>query len=428
MAKPLSEGFVNGHANKNSNCGTSFPTEEFSNDCKSELLSANDAADKKVGEPLDMRNGPRHRPVTPLRVLRGILCLLVLLLTAFMAIVYWAPITCVFLRLFSVHYSRKATSFLFGLWLALWPFLFEKINKTKVVFSGETVPSKERVLVIANHRTEVDWMYLWDLALRKDCLGYIKYVLKNSLIKLPIFGWGFHILEFISVERKWEIDEPVMHRMLSTFQDPRDPLWLAVFPEGTDFTEQKCLRSQQFARDNGLPVLKNVLLPKTRGFCLCLSTLRNSLDAVYDVTIGYKYRLPQFIDNALGVDPSEVHINVRRILLSDIPSSQEEASNWLVERFQQKDQLLSDFSSQGHFPNEGTEGDLSMFKCLVNVFVVLSLIAICTYLTIFSSVWFKMYVALSCAYLAWATYFGIWPSPIFGSLGVWLSTKKSKVV
>ncbi|XP_020530272.1 probable 1-acyl-sn-glycerol-3-phosphate acyltransferase 5 isoform X7 [Amborella trichopoda] len=230
------------------------------------------------------------------------------------------------------------------------------------------------------------------------------------------------------LERKWEIDEPVMHRMLSTFQDPRDPLWLAVFPEGTDFTEQKCLRSQQFARDNGLPVLKNVLLPKTRGFCLCLSTLRNSLDAVYDVTIGYKYRLPQFIDNALGVDPSEVHINVRRILLSDIPSSQEEASNWLVERFQQKDQLLSDFSSQGHFPNEGTEGDLSMFKCLVNVFVVLSLIAICTYLTLFSSVWFKVYVALSCAYLASATYFGIWPSPIFGSLGVGLSTKKSKLV
>jgi 1-acyl-sn-glycerol-3-phosphate acyltransferase len=54
-------------------------------------------------------------------------------------------------------------------------------------------------------------------------------------MKLPVFGWGFHILEFISVERKWEVDEPAMREMLSTFKDSRDPLWLALFPEGTDF-------------------------------------------------------------------------------------------------------------------------------------------------------------------------------------------------
>ena len=79
-------------------------------------------------------------------------------------------------------------------------------------------------------------MYPWDLALRKGCLGHIKYVLKSSLMKLPIFGWGFRILEFIPGERKWEFDEPIMHQMLSSFTDRRDPLWLIVFPEGTDFT------------------------------------------------------------------------------------------------------------------------------------------------------------------------------------------------
>ncbi|KAL0376131.1 UNVERIFIED_CONTAM: putative 1-acyl-sn-glycerol-3-phosphate acyltransferase 5 [Sesamum calycinum] len=95
--------------------------------------------------------------------------------------------------------------------------------------------------------------------------------------------------------------------LLSTFRDPRDPLWLAVFPEGTDFTEQKCLRSQKYASENGLPHLKNVLLPKTKGFYACLEHLRGSLDAVYDITIGYQHRCPSFLDNAFGVDPSEVH-------------------------------------------------------------------------------------------------------------------------
>ncbi|XP_057974753.1 probable 1-acyl-sn-glycerol-3-phosphate acyltransferase 4 [Malania oleifera] len=380
----------------------------------------------EVCKPLSSNNRLKHRPLTLFRVLRGLVCLVVLLSTAFLFLVYFGPVAVVMLRFFSVHYSRKVTSFLFGLWLALWPFLFEKINKTKVVFSGEKVPARERVLLIANHRTEVDWMYLWDFALRKGCLGYIKYVLKSSLMKLPVFGWGFHIFEFISVERKWEIDEPILRHMLSTFTNTRDPLWLAVFPEGTDFTEQKCLRSQQFATENGLPVLKNVLLPKTKGFYACLEALRGSVDAVYDLTVAYKHQCPLFLDNVFGVDPSEVHIHVRRIPVEEVPASEDEAAAWLINTFQLKDQLLSDFNAQGYFPHQGTEGELSTLECLVNVIVVIALTGIFIFLTFFSSVWFKLYVAASCAYLASATYFNFRPLPVVDIVKAMLYCKKTK--
>ncbi|XP_062176560.1 probable 1-acyl-sn-glycerol-3-phosphate acyltransferase 5 isoform X1 [Alnus glutinosa] len=362
----------------------------------------------------------RLRGLTPLRACRGLMCILVLLSTAFIMLVYFGFVSAVMLRLFSIRYSRKATSFFFGAWLALWPFLFEKINKTTVVFSGETVPARERVLLIANHRTEVDWMYLWDLALRKGCLGYIKYVLKSTLMKLPVFGWGFSILEFIPVERKWKVDESTIRQMLSTFKDPRDPLWLALFPEGTDFTDQKCIRSQKHAAERGLPLLKNVLLPKTKGFCTCLEELRGSLDAgylicvFYDVTIAYKHRCPSFLDNVFGVDPSEVHIHVQRIPLDDIPTSEDKISSWLMDKFCLKDQLLSNFYIQGHFPCQGTEGELSTVKCLVNIVAIIVLTSICAFFTLFSSIWFKMYVSLACAYFATATYFNIRPLPIFG--------------
>ncbi|XP_074564881.1 putative 1-acyl-sn-glycerol-3-phosphate acyltransferase 5 [Curcuma longa] len=370
--------------------------------------------ERNICEPAILKDQPRHRPLTTLRIIRGVVCLIILLSTAFMMIVYWAPVTTLLLRLFSVHYSRKATSFLFATWLSLWPFLFEKINKTKVVFSGETLPMKERVLVFANHRTEVDWMYLWDLALRKGRLGFLKYVLKSSLMKLPIFGWGFHIFEFIAVERNWEIDESIMHEKLSSLKDPRDPLWLVVFPEGTDYTEKKCIKSQQFAAENGLPILKNVLIPKTKGFFACFGALRNSLDAVYDVTIGYKHRCPTLTDNLFGVDPSEVHIHVRRVPPCEIPASENELANWLVDRFKFKDQLLSDFTTHGHFPNQGTEGDISTWGFLVNFFTVIVSTSTFFYLTFFSSIWFKIYVAFSCSYLSFVTYFDVLPSPILG--------------
>ncbi|KAK8683807.1 hypothetical protein V6N13_039853 [Hibiscus sabdariffa] len=98
--------------------------------------------------------------------------------------------------------------------LLLWPMAID------VVFSGDDVPQKERVLVVVNHRTEVDRI------------------------------------------------------------------------------EEKCVKSHEFAAKVGLPVL-----PKTRGFCLCLRTLGNSLDA--------------------------------------------EAGAWLIDRFKVKDRLLRDFESQG---------------------------------------------------------------------------------
>nr|DAD21764.1 TPA_asm: hypothetical protein HUJ06_023227 [Nelumbo nucifera] len=380
----------------------------------------------EVYKPLISNDKRKHHPLTPFRLLRGLICLVVLLSTAFFMLVYCGLVNSVILRLFSIHYSRKATSFFFGAWLALWPFLFEKINKTKVIFSGETVPEKERVLLIAIHRTEVDWMYIWDLALRKGRLGYIKYVLKSSLMKQPVFGWGFHIMEFISVERKWEFDEPFMQQMLSTFTDPQDPLWLTVFPEGTDFTEKKCIRSPKFAADNGLPILKNVLLPKIRGFYTCLEALRSSLDAVYDVTIGYKHHCPFFTDNVFGIDPSEVHIHVRRIPLGEIPTSEDETAAWLMDTFQLKDQLLSDFSTQGHFPHQGTEKDLSTLKCIVNFILVVALTSICTFFTFFSSIWFRMYVVLASAYLTSATYMNVRPLPFVESVKVMLRQKRSK--
>lgn len=362
---------------------------------------------------LALDDEPTRRALTPPRLLRGVMCLVVLVLTAFMMLVYFGFMSAVVVRLFSVHYSRKLTSIVFASWLALWPFLFEKINKTKVVFSGEIVPEKERILLIANHRTEVDWMYIWDLGLRKGSLGYIKYVLKSSLMKLPVFGWAFHILEFIPVQRKWEIDEPIMHQMLSTLKDPQVPLWLAIFPEGTDFTEQKCIRSQKYAAEHGLPVLNHVLLPKTKGFFACVEELRNSLDAVYDVTIGYKPRCPLILDNVFGVNPSEVHIHIRRLSITGIPKSEDKVGTWLMDAFCLKDKLLSEFYSTGHFPNEVKEKELCIMKCLVIVISVLTITSICTFLTFSSSIWFKMYVLTVCVYLSSATKFSYRPIPVF---------------
>ncbi|KAJ1688389.1 hypothetical protein LUZ63_019779 [Rhynchospora breviuscula] len=132
-------------------------------------------------------------------------------------------------------------------------------------------------------------------------------------MKLPVFGWAFHVMEFVPVERKWEIDEEIMRSRLEKFKDPRDPLWLA-FP------------------------LK-------------------ALITLSDVTIAYKHQLPVFLDNIFGTDPAEVYVHTECMKLDEIPSMEDESYDWLVERFRLKDELLANFMTTGHFPNEGMEGD-----------------------------------------------------------------------
>lgn len=99
------------------------------------------------------------------------------------------------------------------------------------------------------------------------------------------------------------------------------------------------------------------------------------------------------MDNLCGVDPSEVHIHVQRIPIKDMPLSESEAATWLINAFQHKDELLSQFVAEGHFPQQGTEGELSTFKGLVNFSVVVALTGIFVFLTFCSSIWFKIYIS-----------------------------------
>lgn len=148
---------------------------------------------------------------------------------------------------------------------------------------------------------------------------------------------------------------------------------------------------------------------------LHFSPLTISIYAVYDVTIAYKHQLPTFLDNVFGLGPSEVHIHVRRIPVGEIPASDEGASAWLMDKFKLKDHLLSYFTANGYFPEQRAEEPLSAFKCSMNFILVVSLTAIFAHLTVYSF-WSKVYVALSCIYLASVTYLRVQPEQDLGFL------------
>ena len=51
-------------------------------------------------------------------------------------------------------------------------------------------------------------------------------------------------------------------------------LQVLLYPEGTRFTESKYKASMEFAKENGYPLLKYDLLPRTKGFVQIIRTVK----------------------------------------------------------------------------------------------------------------------------------------------------------
>ncbi|KAK3446760.1 hypothetical protein EUGRSUZ_A02397 [Eucalyptus grandis] len=159
--------------------------------------------------------------------------------------------------------------------------------KIQVFTDRETfhLMGKEHALVISNHRSDIDWLVGWVLAQRSGCLGSTLAVMKKSSKFLPVLGWSMWFSEYLFLERSWAKDESTLKSGLLRLKDYPLPFWLALFVEGTRFTQAKLLAAQEYANSTGLPVPRNTLIPRTKGFVSAVSHMRSFVPAIYDVTV-----------------------------------------------------------------------------------------------------------------------------------------------
>ncbi len=103
---------------------------------------------------------------------------------------------------------------------------------------------------------------------------------------------------FIFLSRKWETDKPRLAYRLGKLKEHNltplsgskilDPMWLLIFPEGTNASSNTKKKSTQWAQKQGIKDMEHVLLPRSTGSFFCLNELKGTLDYVYDCTIAYE--------------------------------------------------------------------------------------------------------------------------------------------
>jgi 1-acyl-sn-glycerol-3-phosphate acyltransferase len=250
---------------------------------------------------------------------------------------------------FSRAAFRKANRTIAHCWWGLCVIWAERVNHIVPEFSGDVVPEKENALVVANHQQMPDIVALMMLAWPKKRLGDLKWFVKDVIKYVPGVGWGMLFLDCVFLKRAWDKDEARIRGTFAKFTVNKIPVWLVSFPEGTRITPKKLALSQDFARSKGSWIPKHVLVPRARGFAASVIGMRDHIQAVYDVTIGYPGGRVPSMGEFLGWKSRTIHIHVRRYPLTLLPKDQEGLSAWLMERFQEKDRLMDSFLEQNRF-------------------------------------------------------------------------------
>jgi len=180
----------------------------------------------------------------------------------------------------------------------------------------------------------------------------------HSLMEFPLLS--------AESSQNWVKDRSDLLTLLRSFADEGAPapIHLVLYPEGWSLQGEAdrtaaMAKSNQFAKIEGRPQLKNLLLPRTKGFNACLESLRESNPFIYDVTMAYRgydgrtpmalnLSWPSFWDIIRGQLPSEVHFRIKRYSLGEVLGD----SQWLDKQWKEKDRLLTHFAKYQQFPVE----------------------------------------------------------------------------
>lgn len=126
--------------------------------------------------------------------------------------------------------------------------------------------------------------------------GFVYFILKESLQYIPVLGLGMKFFGFIFLSRKWIKDKERFQYRLQKLNETSglvgsqrlSPMWLLMFPEGTNLCASGRASSQRWAHKNNLDDLRHSIIPRSTGILYCLLELRKTVEFMYDCTIAYE--------------------------------------------------------------------------------------------------------------------------------------------
>lgn len=213
----------------------------------------------------------------------------------------------------------------------------------------EKLSKDQWYFVVSNHQSWADILVLQRTFNRR--VPFLKFFLKQELIKVPFLGLAWWALDFPFMKRysKAEIEKnpSLKGKDLETTQAACEkfahfPTSVMNFLEGTRFTQVK--------HDKQNSSFNHLLKPKSGGAAFTLNAMAGKLQTLIDVTIVYPKHAPRSIFAFLGGAVQDVRVIVRQQVIPEWasqgdyendPDFREKFQQWINELWNEKDAILA---------------------------------------------------------------------------------------
>ncbi|KAG5667532.1 hypothetical protein PVAND_015511 [Polypedilum vanderplanki] len=258
----------------------------------------------------------------------------------------------VFVKPLNRHFFNNWMNFISWTFWAQITFIYDFWSKSELIIYCKDEDfeffGNEHNLALLNHKYEIDWLIAFVLSEKFKVLGSIRAFAKNAIKYIPICGWFCALNEQIFLHRSFDKDKKTIEDKLHQFIQDSNFNWIILFAEGTRFTKEKHKISLQFGKEKKLEPLKYHLIPRSRGFNLCVSFMKKlNCKAIYNLQLAFdknsKYQ-PNLSNLLLGKKVI-AHLYIERIPLENV----EPTFEYLYEIYKTKDELHESFEKFGNF-------------------------------------------------------------------------------
>ncbi|KAI5148675.1 hypothetical protein ENBRE01_0467 [Enteropsectra breve] len=286
-----------------------------------------------------------------MRVVLNTLIISCLLLIA----LFYLPFVCIILGLNtcinpSARLKRKITTlcrrFVYHLTLSALSFWFP--HPIFLQYNTNILKLK-RTIVISNHCSDYDWLFLFVILRKLGKFDNHYLFLKQELRSVPLLGTILRHFGYIFLNRRKSVDIEIMEKGVQRISK-NSAYNVVIYPEGTYMSTEAIEKSKSFAKNTNVEVNKQryvpdkVLLPRTTGFNIIASELKDSCEGIIDMTILMN---PYVYIPCEECTPHDFFLKKSKILnqfiLVDLHPMSKVDDNFLIERFKLKDDRIKKY-------------------------------------------------------------------------------------
>ncbi len=252
---------------------------------------------------------------------------------------------------YPINKKQEAVSMAKSIIMSLYPYAYTYGFDSNIYHQGNynssiNISNNDKVdIVISNHINTLDFCIYLSL-IREFDSREIYLIVKKELVLLPGLGSILTAGNDIKLNRKLDEDQ---ENIINSVKKIKNGI-IIIMPEGTRFTEEKKIKSQQYSKENNLPVFNNTLYPKMKGLYIVCNALHNDnkLGNIIDMTCmveNFKNKTA-YMNNLLNKKLGNSFANITSYnVQSESLKDYELFKKWFLIQWERKDKLLDSMST-----------------------------------------------------------------------------------